>query len=415
MTVATDVTIVGAGPYGLSLAAHFRMHDVNFRIIGSSMQSWRTNMPKGMLLKSAGFASTLYDPGRTFSLRQFCEEQGLPYHDFDLPIPLETFSSYGMAFQRRFAPDLEDENLVALKPCSEGFELSLESGSSFKSRNVVLAVGIDYFRHIPPLLVNLPSEYYSHSAEHRDPAKFRGRDVAVLGRGASAIDLAVLLHEAQANVHLISRKPKIDCGGTPWGGSSRPLLQRLRAPASGIGPGWRSRIYSEAPWIYRYLPLQFRIRTAKIPGPSGGWFMKDRAAQIPKLLRYELRKSVFFDNRVQLRLAAADGSIRQISVDHVIAATGYKIDVSRLSFLRPDILEQLQLVEQSPRLSPHFESSVPGLYFAGPITAINFGPVMRFAFGAGFTSRTISTHLARSVAATSSLASRKSNRLTQPY
>lgn len=415
MTTVTDVTIVGAGPFGLSLAAHLRAHDMNFRIIGNPMQSWRTLMPKGMLLKSAGFASTLYDPGRTFTLRRFCEEQGVPYHDFDLPIPLETFTSYGEAFQKRFAPDLEDENLVALKPCPEGFELSMESGRSFKTRKVVLAVGIDYFRNIPESLASLPKECYSHSAEHRDPGKLRGRDVAVLGRGASAIDLAVLLHEARANVHLISRKPKIDCGDSPWGGSSRPLLQRLRAPASGMGPGWRSRIYADAPWIYRYLPLQFRIRTAKIPGPSAGWFMQDRAAQVPQLLGYVLQEALCFGERVHLRLNALDGSTRSLTVDHVIAATGYKNDVSRLSFLGPDILERLKLVEHTPQLSANFESSVRGLYFAGPITTTSFGPVMRFAFGAGFASRTIAAHLARSATAMGSRASQKASRLTRPY
>src|SRR5437867_1710154 len=149
MTVATDITIVGAGPFGLSIAAHLGGRGLDFRIIGSPMQSWLTKMPKGMLLKSAGFASSLYDAGRMFTLRQFCEDQGIVYHDLNLPIPLETFSSYGIAFQKRFAPDLEDEKLVALNLCPEGFELRMESGRSFKTRKVVLAVGIDYFRYIP--------------------------------------------------------------------------------------------------------------------------------------------------------------------------------------------------------------------------------------------------------------------------
>jgi hypothetical protein len=124
--------------------------------------------------------------------------------------------------------------------------------------------------------------------------------------------------------------------------------------------------------------------------------MKDRAARVPRLLGYELQEAKTSDNRVQLLLAAADGARKCVSVDHVIAATGYQADVRRLSFLSPDILSQLQLIEQSPRLSAHFESSVPGLYFVGPITATNFGPVMRFAYGAGFTSRNLSMHLARS-------------------
>lgn len=400
--VATDITIVGAGPYGLSIAAYLGGHGVDFRIIGSPMQNWQVNMPKGMLLKSAGFASTLYDPDRSFTLRRFCQDEGIPYRDVDHPIPLETFCAYGVAFQKRFAPNLEDENLVALKRCPKGFELHMASGKSFKSRKVVLATGIDYFRHIPEFLAHLPAELVSHSADHHDLRRFAGKEVAVLGSGASATDLAILLHEAGAKARLIARKPTISFGG-PWAGTSRTLWRRIRAPISGIGPGWRSKIYTDAPWLYRYLPEQLRIRTIKSHlGPSGGWFMKERAAPVPFLLGYQLHGARASDARVQLQLMANDGSRREVTADHVIAATGYQIDVRRLPFLSHDILDQLQLIERTPRLSAHFESSVPGLYFVGPVAAMTFGPVMRFAAGAEFTSRRISMHLARAVAADAS-------------
>src|SRR2546423_12775426 len=113
------------------------------------MQSWKRNMPKGMLLKSAGFASNLSDPEHAFTLKQFCIEHGTPYEDLDVPIPLETFSAYGLAFQKRFVPDVEAEELVSLIPVPEGFELQMQSGSCFRTRNVVIATGLRYFRHIP--------------------------------------------------------------------------------------------------------------------------------------------------------------------------------------------------------------------------------------------------------------------------
>jgi thioredoxin reductase len=267
---------------------------------------------------------------------------------------------------------------------------------------VVLATGIDYFRHIPESLAHLPAELLSHSADHHDLHRFAGKEVAVIGSGASASDLAILLHEAGAKVQLIARKPAIPFGG-PWAGPSRTLWRRIRAPISAIGPGWRSKIYTDAPWLYRYLPEQLRIRTVKSHlGPSGGWFMKERAAKVPFLLGYQLHDARASDGRVQLQLMANDGSRREVTADHVIAATGYQADVRRLPFLSHDILDQLQLIERAPRLSAHFESSVPGLYFVGPIAAMSFGPVMRFAAGAEFTSRRISMHLARAAEADSS-------------
>jgi thioredoxin reductase len=398
MAFATGITIVGAGPFGLSVAAHLRARGLQFRIIGNPMQSWRNKMPKDMLLKSAGFSSSLSDPNQIFTLRDFCSAEGVPYRDVDHPIPLETFVSYGLAFQQRFVPDVEDERLVELTGCPGGFELKLESGTSFKSQKVVVAVGIDYFRRLPEPLAVLPRTFCTHSADHRDLDGFKGRDVAVIGGGSSASDLAILLHEAGANVQLIARQPSIHFGG-PWAGGEkgRPLWKRIRAPISGIGPGWRSLIFTDAPWIYRYLPEDLRVRfAAKFLGPSGGWFMKERAKGVPFLLNHQIRGAEIAGDQVRLHLSAPEGLERSISVDHVIAATGYKVDVQRLPFLNPVISQQLALAGQSPRLSRHFESSVPGLYFIGAISATTFGPSMRFVAGARFTSRTLADHLTQS-------------------
>jgi hypothetical protein len=398
MALTTGITIIGAGPYGLSAAAHLRARGLEFRIIGSPMQSWRNTMPKDMLLKSAGLYSSLSDPARSFTLNDFCRDQGFPYRDIDLPIPLETFVSYGLAFQERFVPNVEDEQLVELAECSGGFELRLESGKSFTSRKVVLAIGFDYFRHLPQPLAQLPRSLCTHSADHHDVSGFKGRDVAVIGGGSSAIDLAILLQEAGANVQLVARQPSIHFGG-PWAGgeNGRPLWKRIRAPISGIGPGWRGRIFTGAPGVYRFLPEKTRERfAARFPGPSGGWFMKARADGLQPLLNHQLLAAEIAGARVKLHLSTPFGGEKRLAVDHVIAATGYTVDVHRLPFLHPNIGQRLALVSKSPRLSRHFESSVPGLYFIGVTSAITFGPSMRFVVGSRFASRTLATHLGRS-------------------
>ena len=41
-------------------------------------------------------------------------------------------------------------------------------------------------------------------------------------------------------------------------------------------------------------------------------------------------------------------------------------------------------VAETPVLSSRFESSVPGLFFVGALSANTFGPLTRFAFGAGY-------------------------------
>jgi thioredoxin reductase len=389
------VTVVGAGPYGLSVAAHLRGLGIDCRIIGSPMESWKSKMPKGMLLKSAGFASNLSDPEQAFTLRQFCTENGSPYEDLDLPIPLETFCAYGLAFQKRFLPDVENEELVSLIPVPEGFDLHMKSGLSFRTRKMVIATGLSYFRHIPELLSRLPKDRLSHAADVHDFQRFRGQRVAVIGSGASAIDIAVLLNEALGNAQLISRKPTLIFSGR-WGGSgSHPLLRRLVYPVSGIGPGWKHRLVADLPWMFRYFPESYRLGMAeKFPSPSGGEPMNDRAASVPSHLGCALQEARASRHGVQLRLVSLEGSTQIVEADHVVAATGYRADVHRLPFLGPAIVERMHLIGRTPRLSVDFESSVPGLYFVGHISTTTFGPVMRFVFGTDFTSHRISRHLA---------------------
>lgn len=388
------ITIIGAGPFGLSVAAYLRGYGIPFRIIGSPMQSWLKHMPNGMLLKSTGYSSTLYDPDQSFTIARYCKERGIPHEHVGLPVKVETFSAYGLAFQKALVPEVEDTTLVQLSRDHRGFMLELADGRSFTSERVVLGIGLDSFRNIPGELSGLPPELVTHSAAHNDLTKFRGQDVAVIGGGSSAIDTAVLLHEAGARPVLIVRKPKIEFGiDEPL---HRPLLKRLHRPMSGIGPGWKNRLCADAPWAFRYLPDHVRTRTvSEFLGPSGGWFMKQRTDPVPQLFNCELKSASETNGRLQLRLSTGDGTERNLTVDHAIAATGYRPDVHRLPFLSTDILRQMHLLRNTPRLSAHFESSVPGLYFIGPISANTFGPVMRFAVGADFTSRRLSKHLAR--------------------
>jgi hypothetical protein len=102
----TEIAIIGAGPYGLSVAAHLKRKGIPFRIFGRPMDSWLRHMPKGMLLKSDGFASTVSDPEESFTLKHFCAERGIEYADLGTPVKLETFAAFGLAFKDRFLPEL---------------------------------------------------------------------------------------------------------------------------------------------------------------------------------------------------------------------------------------------------------------------------------------------------------------------
>jgi thioredoxin reductase len=393
----TDIAIIGAGPYGLSIAAYLNALGLKYRIFGVPMDFWKTHMPDGMFLKSEGFASNLYDPEDNFSLRHFCGERAIPYADLGVPVPLDTFIAYGLAFQAQFVPGVERKMLVSLSRSSNGFQLEFDDGGSVTASRVIIAVGLAYFQNIPEQFNNLPPGSWSHSSEHHHLNRFKERNVAIVGGGASAIDLATLLHESGAIVSLIARTTSIKIHGQMR--LPRPIWERIRWPITGIGPGWRMRFYVDMPLAFYHLPQPVRLQVVKrVLGPAAGWFMRDLIRSVPLLLGFSIKEANPSSDRVNLRLVANDGTELQKIVDHVVAATGYKIDVRRLPFLSEAIRTDLKSIEHAPILSSNFESSVPGLYFVGAASANNFGPLVRFAFGAKFTARRISSHLKNALA-----------------
>lgn len=393
-----NVAIIGAGPYGLSVAAHLKHKGIPFRMFGRPMDSWQSHMPKGMMLKSDGFASNIYDPENEYPLSTFCAERGIEYADTGIPVRLETFSAYGRAFQERMVPELEDEVLVDLDRSPEGFSLRLASGETVLAQRVILAVGITHFAYVPTGLSHLSAAHLSHSYRHHDLEPFRGRKVVVLGAGSSALDLAGLLHGGGVDVSLVARAKTLKFHNAP-SRKPRSLWQRLRHPSSGLGPGLRSRFFSNAPGVFYYLPERLRLEAvARTLGPSGGWFIKDKVVgRVSLLLGCDVVSAKAQDGKVVLDLRAEDGTKREIQADHIIAATGYKVDIERLTFLTSQIRSALKTIKGSPVLSSTFESSVPGLYFVGVAAANSFGPVMRFAFGAGFAAETVTRAVPRTL------------------
>jgi cation diffusion facilitator CzcD-associated flavoprotein CzcO len=391
----SDIAIIGAGPYGLSIAAHLRKSGLNFRIFGTPMQSWRQQMPEGMLLKSDGFASSLYDPDSAFTLRHYCAEKNVPYSDVGIPVSRETFVGYGLEFQKRLVPMLEETNITSVRRNSAGFELQTADGQTVYARQVIVAAGITHFGYLPPLLADLPLEKVTHSSHHYDLKKFSGQKVAVIGGGSSAVDIAALLNEQGAEVHLIARRKAIVFHQPSQ--EPRPFLQRMKQPRSGLGLGWKSKFCTDAPLVFRRMPqnLRFKIVQRHL-GPSAGWFVRNKfEGRVPTHLGTTLEGVSVESGKVSVRFAESDGTNTELVVDHVIGATGFRVAMSRLRFLDESLRQEVRSVNDTPVLSRNFESSVKGLYIVGVASANSFGPLTRFAYGAKFTAKHLTNHLAK--------------------
>ncbi len=398
------VAIIGAGPFGVSVAAYLRSCSVEFRIFGSPMNRWRTQMPASMFLKSEGFASSLADPTGRYTLQQFCDEAALPYGS--APVSLETFTRYALSFQQRLVPMVEDVSVTMLDRQSNRFELQLATGEEVRATRVVVATGLSHAAYIPSELAELPGELVSHSSDHHDLSKFKGREVVVIGSGQSALETAALLNEGQAMARLLIRRSAIDWNGAPAPGP-RSLWQRVRRPESPLGSGLQTWFCATAPMLFYHLPEQTRIqmvrthgqrrwKRAPVLGPAGAWWLRERVVgRMPILLGHSVRGVEAKGGKAVLHANGPDGTPHDLTADHVIAATGYRFAVGSLPFLSQRLMSNLRCVEQVPSLSPCFESSVPGLYFTGLASAYNFGPVMRFLCGTHYAARRISGDIAR--------------------
>lgn len=389
-----DIAIVGAGPYGLSLAAHLRGRGRSVRIFGLPMRFWSHHMAAGTSLKSEGFASSLYDPDSEFTLEDYCRENNIPYAPVGLPVKIEVFIAYALEFQRRYVPQLETVSVTGIAPSSDGYALTTDAGETLRARQVVVATGIMNFAYLPPLLAGLPEGLASHTSHHSDFSGFKGKRVAVLGAGASAIDAAALLHRAGAKVQLLARRSQIAFHTPPK--LRRSLLERLKAPRSGLGTGWRSRLCCDAPTVFHVLPEKLRFRAVERHlGPAPCWFVREAVeGQLPIVTQSTLAAATAIDGGVRLEFDRRGESQRHVlEVDHVIAGTGYKVVLSRLNFLDPQLASGIRQADHTPLLDRNFESSARGLYFVGGAAANSFGPLLRFAFGANFAAKRVSSRL----------------------
>jgi FAD-dependent urate hydroxylase len=389
----TEVAVIGAGPYGLSVSAQLTARGVRHEVFGEVMDSWRNHMPAGMYLKSEGFASNLSDPGNAHRLRDYCSERGIDWAPIGVPISLETFRDYGVWFQERVVPHANPARVAVVRRRPRGFQVWLEDGQTLTTRRVVVATGANPYAQVPAPLRGL--DRVTHSGDLSDPSAFARDTVVVLGRGQSALEAATLLAEHGADVKLVARSHQIDWAYKPRG-ADRKLRWRMIDPLSGLGEGMRLLAYADHPLGFRAMPRARRLSLAYTAlAPCGSWWLRERFDNaIAPLLGEELVAAAAESGGLRLRLRDSLGRDRDLSADRVVAATGYRPDLGRLSFLDPALRGQIAVAGGAPVLDRGSATSVAGLHFVGYPAAASFGPVMRFVFGADFAARRLAQTIA---------------------
>jgi hypothetical protein len=373
---ASEVLIIGAGPYGLSISTHLRGRGIDHLIVGRPMDTWRTHMPAGMYLKSETLGTDMSCPQNGYDLPGYARSEGIEGIGRGKPLPLERFLDYSDWYIKQLVPDVSDVTVTEVKAVRGGFQVAFADAEPVSARNVVLATGVLPFFYIPPELSGLPSDLVSHTADHPNFDQFKGRRVAIVGSGSSALETAALLNEAGGEVHLVMRCPDAPI----WGTKPLPLTPLVRIRENRLCEGWKCPLWN-SPTAFRQLPKSVRAEKARtVLGPLGAWWLKPRVEGAVNMVRKTtVRGAEPSGSGVRLLLEGPSQS--SLEVDHVIAGTGFNVNLDRLDYLPQDLRARIATFSGYPVLNRAAESTVPGLYFVGAAASFGLGPSMRFIAG----------------------------------
>jgi len=359
-----DLLIIGAGPFGLALAAEAAHHQIEHLIIGKSMEFWRRNMPRGMFLRSA--CDWHLDPLNVHTIDSFVQAQGKTARDVE-PLSLDFYLSYADWFQKQ-------KNIQALGiyvkqldiADGDGFVATTIDGDVIRARRVVVAPGFKHFAHAPAeLIAQLPKGRYQHTSEFVDFSDAKNKRYLIIGGRQSAFEWAALLLEAgAAAVDLAHRHASPTFAEADWSWVN-PIVDNIAED-----PGWFRRMSpEEKDAVNHRLWAEGRLKLEPWLAPR---LEDDRVRTWPQT---ELTSCIELENG-ELRAVLSNGET--IAVDQVVLATGYKVDITRLPLLASNLLDRMQTRNGFPVLDNHFETSVPGLFITSMPAMQDFGPYLGF-------------------------------------
>jgi FAD-dependent urate hydroxylase len=375
-----DVAVIGAGPFGLSVAAHLAHRTV--RTFGEPMQTWRSRMPPDMLLRSAWGETSLSDPGARGTIDGWAAESGERREE---PIPLEKFLRYSDWFRRKFVPESDPADVVALDRAGSWYRLTTAAGDEVESRSVVLAVGVAPFSHAPAPFSDAIADNVRFAFDQHEFARYRNRRVIVVGGGQGGLESAGLAARAGADVELIVRSR------LHWFADREPMnprgpvgrrLYRLAYPAVGYGPPPLNRLALH-PDLFAALPRRLRRRlTRRLLRPGGSPWLRPLIEGKVRVTE-ETTVRTLHRSGGHLRLGLSRGPAREAEV--VLVAAGFRFSLDRLGFLSTRLRREIAVQDGWPVLDRFFRSTVPTLLFVGYAAEDRFGPLSRFVLGTPFT------------------------------
>ena len=359
----TDLLVIGAGPFGLAVAAQASHLGIEHLVVGRPMEFWRKNMPAGMYLRSA--CDWHLDPLNVHTIDKFLEERRQTATDVE-PLSLDFYLSYAEWFQKQKQITALPLHIERLDVSDNRFTATTRSGDTIHARNVVIAPGFTHFTNIPPELKSrLPAGRFVHTCDFVDFSAARDKRFLIIGGRQSAFEWAALLVEAGARAVYITHRhdsPAFAAADWSW---VNPLVDAI-----GDNPGWfRNLSQAEKDDVNHRLWAEGRLKVEP-------WLqVRLNSDHVRVLPRTEVAKCVEINNEQHVTLSNGE----TITCDEIVLATGYKVDITRLPILAAgNILDQLATRNGFPLLDEHFQTSINGLFITSMPATQDFGPFFAF-------------------------------------
>ncbi len=360
--------VLGAGPYGLATAALARQRSIETVVVGEPMGFWRENMPRGMLLRSG--IDWHLDPSGIHTLRAYLEEACIAENDA-CPLPVELFIDYADWYATKTRIQVERSTVTALsRPKGQGFVAELDDGSTLTADAVVATPGLRYFACVPSEVAgSLPPERYSHTCNATRFANLEGSRVLILGGRQSAFEWAALMAEQGCEeIEIVFRHDCPSFEPSDWSFVDVLLERTVRVR------GWfRGLARSEQKAISDRFWAEGRLKLEPWLGPRINT-PAIRVSSNQQVLGYAERQA----GDIEVLLLGG----RRLIVDHVILATGYKVEMGNVPYLAASsLVDELAIRNGFPILDEDFQTSVPGLFLPSWPSVQDFGPFFGFVAG----------------------------------
>ncbi|ANU10898.1 hypothetical protein BBH88_11545 [Planococcus antarcticus DSM 14505] len=173
----TTILIVGAGPYGVSLAHELWRKNIDFVIVGKPFDLWLSHTLNDTAIRSDHNASEIFSKDKKFNLSTFIEKN-FPADAVEIKksrLPNALFRAYLLDVLHKMPFSFYKKQLLSLEKSENGFIGRMEDGIQIYAKKVVLATGIGVHKKLPESLRKLETKQVHHSWNVVDYEAVKGK------------------------------------------------------------------------------------------------------------------------------------------------------------------------------------------------------------------------------------------------